>query len=300
MADSSDCENSLVNAIASVLYPTGTSGSPLVAPARVYRGWPSNETLDADLQAGTLNVTVYPRRGMMRNTTRYQQQDAVITSAPTPTFTVSVSGATVTFGGTAGAGQVVGIQVGRTIYAYRCVAGDTPATVAAFLGGLVSGATIAGPAVTLPTNTTVIARVAADVSSITEVRRQEMHFMVSFWSGTPAQRDAAASAVDAALANTPWIALADGTSGRLIWAGGDTTDRSENSNAYRRDLFYSIEFPTTLAALLPLMLFGGITMPGQWYVVQGTYALATGTDGALLLGTDGDTLVLTADGANPQ
>ena len=75
-----------------------------------------------------------------------------------------------------------------------------------------------------------------------EVRRQEQGFRITCWCPTPATRDAAATAIDQALSGQHFLALADGTSGRLIYAGTTVFDQSQNARLYRRDLNYNVEY----------------------------------------------------------
>jgi hypothetical protein len=53
-----------------------------------------------------------------------------------------------------------------------------------------------------------------------------------------------------------FIALADGSSARLIYAGSDAEDGAADAALYKRMLRYSAEYPTTLAQVTPAMLFG--------------------------------------------
>ena len=56
---------------------------------------------------------------------------------PAPTLTAVAGGGAVTFGGSAGPGQVAGLLVDGVAYAYRLRDGDTPGAVAAELAALV-------------------------------------------------------------------------------------------------------------------------------------------------------------------
>jgi hypothetical protein len=57
-----------------------------------------------------------------------------------------------------------------------------------------------------------------------------------------------------------FIALADGTAARLIFSGTATFDQSQDAILYRRDLIYTVEYATTVTALLPSMLFGSLDL----------------------------------------
>ena len=105
MADQSDVEIALVSEITNIFYPAGLSaGGPLTQAVKIYRGWPSTASLRTDLAAGTLNVTVFPIADTSRNTTRWAD-GVVSTSRTTPSLTVSVSGNSATFAGSAATGS---------------------------------------------------------------------------------------------------------------------------------------------------------------------------------------------------
>lgn len=64
MADMSDAGNALVELIAGILYPLGTSAASLIGDrVLVYQGWPDPVTLAGDLAGGTIHVSVFPKPG---------------------------------------------------------------------------------------------------------------------------------------------------------------------------------------------------------------------------------------------
>lgn len=226
----------------------------------VYRGWPEAAALDAALLAGQTHVTVWPDGGMYRVTAITEAQEWV-QSQPDPTLTASMSGASATFSGACSTDQIAGIQAGTTAWGYRCLAGDTPANVAAALAAA-SGGTAAGPVVTLSGLTD--ARTGRDAIVLRASRQQEAGLRVIVWAPTPAARDLAAGAIDAALADLYRLAMPDGTSA-IIRAGGTiTTDRAQQSNLYRRDLRLRAEYKTTLSTVRTPVLWPGIIyQPGS-------------------------------------
>ena len=229
---------------------------------RIYRGWPNSAALDADLAAGKINATVAPA-GDGRTTTRYS--DPPVGVVRQPTLTASASGDSVTFGGTANVGQTAGILVNGQSYAYRTQIGDSPQLVAANLAVLIRADAIvdlSGSTVTIPGARDLVARVVAGATAQQEVRRQVQHFRIACWCPTPTTRDVSASAIDQVLSTSCFIALADGTSGRLIYAGTTVFDQSQNARLYRRDLNYSVEYPTIMTMTQPTMLFGNSVLNG--------------------------------------
>ncbi len=258
MPAQSDVEIGLVQLAASALYPNGTaSPAAIAATIRIYRGWPNATALDVDLAAQRVNVTVFPVPGATQNTTRYAPD--WVPAPVTPTLSVSVSGITATFAGDANLGQLAGLLVDGVSYVHRTVAGDTPGLVAATLAAAISPARIAlvaGAGISIPSASTLLARTAADATSAQELRRQRQEFRITAWCPTPDLRDAACEAIDVVYAATPFLVLADGSASRLRFASTTTFDTRQDAALYRRDLLYTVEYPTTQVVTEPSMLFG--------------------------------------------
>ena len=247
MADLADVMNALVALVDATLYPNGdTSPSLTGATYKIYPGQPVPAQLDTDLAAGTINVSVYPLDGEF-NTTRFPR-DWHQATPPAITLAAAVAGDTVTLSGTVSMPQNVGLLVDGEAYVHGVAAGDTLATIATALATLVSAdqaATSSGPALTIPGAHRILARVGGVGTSIREVKRQLRRFRISFWCADPNSRNAAAAPVDVALATTKFLTLADGSAGRLVYHASPFIDKTETVSLYRRDLVYSVEYPTT-------------------------------------------------------
>ena len=263
MADQSDVETALVGLVGGAVYPQGTAApSVLGRVCRVYRGWPTAASLDADLAAGHVNITVFPEPAGQVTTTRWPDE-WVAAGVRAATLTVTVAGTTVTLGGTPDAGQLVGLLVDNVAVVHRTVDGDTLEGVAAILGGylrnvrivLVSGSTIA-----VPGAGALQARVVADQPAVRQTRRQRQRFRVTCWCPDALTRDDAAAAVDAAVSARAFIGLADGLSGRITFVSSTVFDQTQDASLYRRDLVYAVEYATTVSAMLPSMIFGDATL----------------------------------------
>lgn len=262
MADLADVENQLKALIVGWCYPNGTSQPSAMllngkaVPVKVGRGWPLADTLAQDLQAQVANVTIYSQPGAERLTTRYPRQWQVVT-APSPTLTATVSGRTVTIGGTVSSPQNVALIYAGIGYVYAVQAADTVNTVAAALSALVPGATSFGPVITAPGGYRLAAHVGGFGTAIRELRRQERLFQVTCWCATPEQRDALAGFIDAKFAGAgdpnglEFITLPDGSAARLKYVRTAPTDRDALVQSYRRDLIYSVEYATTETLVAP-------------------------------------------------
>lgn len=260
MADISDVEEALVDLIVSATYPGGPGSACVVAGVselNVFRGWPDAPTEDSSIEAGAVNASVYTVSGMTRNMTRYLE-DFRDTAFATPTLTAQQSGDQVTFSGTGGPGQLAGVVVlGQ---AYSVQAAGTPGAIAAALAALVPGAQAQDGVLTVPGLELV--RVGASVTQTREVRRQSQGFRITLWCPSPETRDAAASAIDAALAayDEGFILLRDGTQGLLKYSGTFPDDSTQKSGIYRRDLRYTVEYPIIQIQVVAPILFPHATV----------------------------------------
>ena len=262
MADLSDVEEAICAQILSAAYPVGVEGGSATGmPVKIYRGWPANKTLNADLLAGTQTVTVFSQTNSTRDTSRYGRIWRTI-SQTTPNLTISISGNTATLSGEGGGGQSVGLIVDGVAYAYSLIGTDTPQTAAQALAALIPSASSQGPVITVAGATVLQGRVVGSGTAEMETRRQVQGFMVSVWCPTPGGRDSLAAVIDNALADVDWLPLSDGTVGRLLYHGTVETDESEIANLYRRNLNYTVEYPTTLRTSGAQMLFGLGTLSG--------------------------------------
>jgi hypothetical protein len=259
VADLSQVETALVQAILSAVYPDGISAQSTVGvPTRIYRGWPRASQLDADLASGVVNISVFPRPGATRNTTRMDRRwrDGEIIA---PTMSVSVAGNTVTISGPPGVVQNVGIRTNEGAWAVTASVTDGASTVAANLRAIIPGAGGSGANVVMPSTDGLLARVGGTGPAYMEVRRQTQSFQVTIWAPTPALRDSVASVVDVALAQIDWLPVPDGagTEAWMTYNNSTVVDEPSKDNLWRRDLMYTIEYPTLATLTAAQMLFGG-------------------------------------------
>jgi hypothetical protein len=115
---------------------------------------------------------------------------------------------------------------------------------------------VSGATITIPGAGSLIARVVADQQSLTETRRQVQGFRLTSWCPTPTSRDQTAILIDQALSQQTFLTLPDTSKARLQETNTLVFDQSQNANLYRRDLLVAVEYPTTIAATLPAVIFG--------------------------------------------
>lgn len=232
---------------AQLLYPNGTAAESATGfPCKVYRGWPIPANLDQDIRDGIANISVCPMDGE-QNVTRYSREWLELPSQAL-TLTLSVAGETVTVGGKVCCPANAAVVVNGKPYVYPVQATDTLATIATALAALVAAdrtATNNGAIVTVPGVTDLVARVGAVGSVVQEVKRQKKPFRISAWCGSPQARDTIAAVLDAALADTTFISLTDGTAGRIRYERTHVLDSAQKAWLYRRDFHYSVEYATT-------------------------------------------------------
>jgi hypothetical protein len=265
LADLSDVETALVAAATGAIYPDGLMAPTITGtPVRIYRGWPLIGPLGNDLAGGVANISIFSIPNATRNTTRWAP---VTHSTPgVPTLVAAVNGNAATFSGMAGLGQVAGLLVQNEPFVYRCQEGDTPALVAAMLAQLVRttrACWLSGTTVSIPGAESIIARVVADGASVTEWTRQRQTFRITAWSPDPISRDTLCSSIGSALSSVAFLSLSDGTNGRIRFKSTASFDDDQDSQQYRRDLIYDVEYGTTVEASAPSMLFGDLIWSGD-------------------------------------
>ena len=248
--------------IVQILYPGGTQVPSVTGQTiKIFRGWPSNLGLNSDLAAGTSNVTVFSDAKHARETTRYPRVWREVNRVPV-TLVATVSASSVTFSGTCLVGQVTGIEVDGQSFVVSVSTGDTPRTLAGRFGAVIPDVLVSGATVMFPSGKLVSARVVAGGTASMETRRQEQDILVGVWCPTPSARDTLAACVDAALSQVDWLQFPDFSSGLLRFRATAEIDTSENANLYRRDLTYCLEYPTTITAAVPAMLYGRLVSAG--------------------------------------
>ena len=258
MADISDIEQVFRDRISSVLYPEGTSQASVFGfLCRIYRGWPNAATLNADLTSGIANITVLADNESGRTTTRYLSEWK--TTSTTSGTTISAIGQMIIIGGTPAVGDVVGTLIDKVPYTYRIRTGDSAAQVAAELAQAIQAdrpVLLSYTKILVYGTATLTPRAASDATATMEIRRQEKDVRVTCWCCSPAVRDAVASTLDQSLTQTTFMTLPDDTQVRVSYKSTSSYDQAQNALLYRRDLVYTVEYPTVVALRQPPMLFG--------------------------------------------
>lgn len=281
MADIADVENAIAAAITTAVYPLGGSGqtsavvsNSIVATCKVYPLWPLPRQLDADMAAPPtapiVHISVYTQPGMERNTTRFPRIwfDQV---KNTSTITATLSGFTITLGGTITAGHYVSVEIGtQNAYSYAALVSDTLSTFATALAALINvnfACTASGPVITLPATTQgrIVVRTAAPGTVIQNLELTNQMFKVTVWAPNNGLRVAAASIIRPALAQIDYLTLPDTSMGRLLFSDSTDMDRLEKTNVYRRDIHYWVEYATNIVMPgYPLTIFQSqITVAGD-------------------------------------
>lgn len=85
-------------------------------------------------------------------------------------------------------------------------------------------------------------------TGILELRRQTRTFQITIWANCFDKRDPIAKLLDAALAATSRLTFAEGTSGVVAYVNSLQDDSQQKAGIYRRDLFYSVNYPTISTA----------------------------------------------------
>ena len=262
MADLSDAQVALAHRIADAFYPNGTgTASAINLDVFVIRGWPLPANLDRAVKPKTgdptraVYVSVFPVPNMTRVTTRgLNTWETASLPAPTVAATVDPVAGTVTITGRGdpAVGQHIGLIVDGQSWAYAVAPNDTAASIAAALaaaaGPSLPGLTVTGAALTIAGVSRIACRIGVDGVLKKELEREMVGFMLTVWAPTPDLRTAAARIVRTAMAASPRLPLADGSTAQLVYRLTTESDGFEKVEIYKRDIHYWVEFGTFDAA----------------------------------------------------
>ena len=274
MADIADCETLLVTMAAAALYPNGTSQpSAVVAPCKIYPGWPNSTQLDADLLAGVVNVSVFPVEGSSAKAPLILDNPQMIV-APVHGLTASVSNQSVTITGTPTTGEFATI-IADDKHAYSSAGVSSAAILSALLTAAqvdYPSAALSGSTITIPA-ASIQARLGAPATLGNVVHKQKQSFRITIWAPTEALRSATAAVVDVALKRVNVVTFPDTSKGIMTYERTLITDNMERTVCYRRDLVFSIEYATldTFQAVeITTVGVSGDSVPATYFGVSAT------------------------------
>ena len=249
MADISDVVNAIAQLCEDAIYPNGSS-SPSVAgvDVNIITGWPLNENLLRRMEAGKATVSVFPTN-QERNITKLQRIPFFV-SQQDSTTTATVSLNTVTLGGTVDVGKAVVVILNKVAYGHLIETGDTLGSIASSLAADIPGATALGAVITITGVIELDAKTTSIVTSGTEVGRQERVVSIMIWAPTPEIRIALGSAITVFFQEKIRIDVGD-ISANIVYKNSREDDSVQEGRVYRRDVNYTINYPTILYSYAP-------------------------------------------------
>jgi len=248
MADILDVQNVLAGLVANAVYPNGTS-MPSVGncPIRIYPGWPLPGSLDADLAAGIVNVSIFPRTATPTTRFDVDWQTLDINEA-TLDLAINPSLSSITVTGTVATPQTVMTHYNGIGYAYAVQANDTLNSIATGISIVVPGASSTGNVVTVIGAHSLQCNISTAGTSLQEVGREDRWLCITVWASTPALRSTIGSAIISALALTFRISLPDGSTGQVKFKNSQEYDLGEKTRYYKRDINFIVEYAFTNVA----------------------------------------------------
>jgi len=230
--------------VENAVYPNGTSSPSVInVPVTVMEGFPIRTDLDITVLAGNGFVSVF-ETNKERVVTTFQRIFQPITQTPA-TLTATVSGKTVTIGGTVSVPQAVMVVVNDTGYGYQVLSNDTLNSIASKTAALIPGATANNNVITVSSAYDLQANIATPYSAGEELSRVDREFMISCWTNNPTDRATLGAAIDVYMKMNYRVTLSDNFVGQVFYSHQNQIDSLEKSEIYRMDLFYIIQYPTT-------------------------------------------------------
>ncbi|HQT62547.1 hypothetical protein [Acidiphilium sp.] len=250
MADASQIEQAIVEALSAAIFPTGTyAPASTVFPLMLVRGWPTEASLADAKKAGGGLIAVHQKTGFARSATRYARDWHTLTQAAA-TITATLTANVVTLGGTVTAGDIVAVLSGGAAYTHVAAAGDTLATIAAALAAQIAGASASGAVLTLPaTGPLPAVGVFSSGVAAMEVARQQAGFSVHCFAPSPANRDTLFGVIFPTAATIDPVTLPDGTVARqLTQQESGPDDMPMRIGMWKREIMLVFDYPVMFTA----------------------------------------------------
>lgn len=269
MADIFEIEDALVATIADGFglgenySPTTFANSSVIVGDSVVvmsvgRGMPVSGDLEPAIKAGKAVITIFPEPNWSRPSAIRLGNTKIVETTPITINTV-VSADSVTFSGTGTPGQVVGLGWNHTGFALRLTASETSQEIAEAFQAMISGSSVSGSTVTLPTAANVFADVVGDSTSQEEISRQCQCFKLTIWAPNHRVRDAIGKKLTQVMAGQRSLTLVDGAvTGKPLFRGVVVEDQTQKSGVWKRSERYEIEYATVLEEQVPGFLFFGL------------------------------------------
>lgn len=260
MVDISEVTAALAGVIGTVVYPDGEAAASLTTrPVKIYPGWPNEAALNVDLLAGVSHVSVFNQPRMDHDKTTLDD-GWLEAPGPSASYHLTVLGNTVTVSGVAPAPHYTHNFAlalgGPDPLLYSPPEGRSAAEVAADLRALAVAAgvaaTVNGADISIPQPYRIsFARVGTIGAAVSEVSRSEKGWQIVVWAPSPEDRATLGKAIKPALDSVPFLSFSGDFSARIKPAGATDSDDPARAGAYRRDLFYTVEVPTTVKVDAP-------------------------------------------------
>lgn len=271
MADVTDVLNTVASQIAGFVYPNGSGQASITSKAiNIFPGWPLPDQIDNDMPQGIADVSVFPVPNVEQNTTRYRPK-ANVMSIAAATITLTDGSGTLTVGGKMPSpftAHNIGALVGGQAFIYAVQQTDTLTSIATGLAALIAqafpGTVSSGPVITLPQGVqAAAARVGTTGVVTTEWERQKQLFQITVWAPDPTTRATIGAAIKTALASITFLTMPDGYGARIQYRRNALSDETQKVRTYRRDLFYEIEYATTVSQTIATVVATKVTFETQ-------------------------------------
>ena len=284
MADIYDVQNALASLAQTAIYPNGIGNPSIVnTDVRIFPGWPIPDTLDADLTARKVQVSIFPA-DIARVSTRFDTEWYTTVLNPA-TLIMTIEGLNeIAISGTVSVPQACMVLMNGEAYSYGVQANDTLNSIAANLASIIPNSTASGAVVTLNRNPSNLrTSVIVTGTSVRELAREKRMMIVTVWAPSPLVRSQIANALNVLFSSTYRVALPDGFYGQLSYNGSREIDVLEKVKCYRRDLHFIFEYAITQAETDYTI---GTTIISEAEVLPINFTLLNGDDFTLIDGSD--------------
>lgn len=263
MASVDEVTGYLAKRAANVIYPGGSRLPGMVnTSVKVYPGWPVPGTLQQDIEAGHVHVSVWPLPSERRISTplgrpcRLKEKGA-------PTLQITVNGSMIGVSGHVSASTIVKVSLDDSEYDFQFHAGKTAEDVVSALSQKLPRSFVIINSICVLMTGSIRVSINTAGTAVRELRRQIKEFQITVWAPTPALRNRVGSLLDVWLSEMSHIDLNDGAPAQIFFARQYDSDTAENWHVYRRDLICSVNYATTQNIAAPVVTDITLTLNGN-------------------------------------
>ncbi|WP_324021806.1 hypothetical protein GC090_20070 (plasmid) [Pantoea sp. JZ29] len=249
--------------VENTIYPGGNRLPGIInAAVKIYPGWPVPGSLETDINAGGVHISVWPLPAERKINGALGRPWRILPKCEPP-LQITVNDNVISVSGVSSALTHVRLKLDGKDSSFQFRPQTKAEEVVKILSGAFPHTFTVGRSLYGLNAENISAAVTTAGIAVRELHRQVKDFQVTVWAPSPALRERIGSAIDGTLSEECHIDLNDGVPAQLLYLRQFDSDKAENWHVYRRDLFFSVNFATTQSMTAPEIINAVVSLNGQ-------------------------------------